>query len=188
MGLKGQAETVHIATDNFELKTPEIACHWYGDPLLEINLNTLFQRKLQGQVLNLLADQQKIKLTDQLQAILTQVLGVSYLVDVPLDIPETPELTKLIKFSGLRISQSLEGNVHGILETLIHTLVELNDRQMVVLTNISHYLQVAQLQELGRVVADTNLSVLIIEFSNFTQSDYFQECDYNYIDSDFVLW
>lgn len=187
-GLRNDEETFHVATDDFELKEIPQLCQWYGDPLLEIDLNGLFQRKLQARLLKVLSDQQTVQLTDQLQQLLTRILGDSYLLDVPLGISETPELTKLVKFSGLRVDGLEEMGVHGILETLIKILVELNDHHTVILTNVSHYLQVAQLQELSKVVADADLPVVIIEFSETRRNDYFKDCDYHYIDRDFVLW
>lgn len=187
-GLCNDEETLHVATDDFELKEIPQLCQWYGDPLLEVDLNGLFQRKLQARLLKVLSDQQTVQLTDQLQQLLTRILGDSYLLDVPLGISETPELTKLVKFSGLQVDSLEEMGVHGILETLIKILVELNDSHTVILTNVSHYLQVAQLQELSKVVADADLPVVIIEFSETRRNDYFKDCGYHYIDRDFVLW
>lgn len=187
-GFRNDDETIHVATDDYELKEVDRISQWYGDPMLEINLNGLFQRKLQTQLLKILSDQQTVNLTDGLQQLFTQILGDSYLLDVPLDIDEMPELSKLIKFSGIRIAETADTDVNGILETLIKTLVELNDQRTIVLTNVSHYLQVAQFKELSRLVADADLPVLIIEYSECRQAGVFEECEYHYIDSDFVLW
>ncbi|QFR61707.1 type II-A CRISPR-associated protein Csn2 [Levilactobacillus zymae] len=187
-GLRNDEETLHVATDEYDLKEVNQLCRWYGDPLLELDLNAVFQRKLQVQLLKVLSDQQTVQLTDQVQQLLTQILGDSYVLDVPLGIPETPELAKLMKFSGLKIDGIADMGIHGILETLIKVLVELNDRHTVVLTNVSHYLQVAQFKLLSKAVADAGLPLLIIEFSEIRRQQVFEDCDYHYIDSDFVLW
>ncbi|KRK75446.1 hypothetical protein FD30_GL002017 [Levilactobacillus namurensis DSM 19117] len=64
----------------------------------------------------------------------------------------------------------------------------MHDQRLTVLTNVSHYLQVPQLEALGKVVAEADLPVIIIEFSETRQVNYFKSCQYYYIDRDFVLW
>ncbi|QMU07712.1 type II-A CRISPR-associated protein Csn2 [Levilactobacillus suantsaii] len=188
IGLRDDMDTVRLASDDFELLKHSQASHWYGDPVLEIDLNKIFQRKLQDLFLKSLSEKQVVQLTDDWQRIITQILGDSYLLDVPLNVPETPALAKLVKLSGLQLEESVNREPYGILETLIKTLVELNDQKMVVLTNISHYLQVPRLKMLRKVVATTYLPVLDIEFSENRQKDYFKECRYHFIDHDFILW
>lgn len=188
MGLRGDTESVRLATDDFDLLNNQRDAHWYGDPLLEIDLNGLFQRKLQAQLLKTLSNQQVVQLTGDWQQLLTQILGTSYLMDVPMAVPETPELVKLIKLSGLRLAEDSTQTPYAILETLIKTLEELHDQRLTVLTNVSHYLQVPQLEALGKVVAEADLTVIVIEFSETRQVNYFKSCQYYYIDRDFVLW
>jgi len=188
LGLQDRTDTVKLSDDNFTTVTVGKGAQWYGDPLLNVDLNALFQRKLQTRLLKVLADDQTVGLVDGLQSLLSQLLADSYLMDVPLELPETPELAKLIKFSGIQLVPDLRDDVYGILETLVKALIELNDHRMVVLTNVGHYLQVSQLQSLVRFMANIDLPILLIEFSSTKQSDYFRNCDYHYIDSDFVLW
>lgn len=187
-GLRNDQETVTLASDQFELRDVERSSQWYGDPMLEVNLNTLFQRKLQAQLLKVISAKQTVQLTDDLQKLLTQILGDSYLLDVPLSLPETPILSKLIKFSGLQVDDLVNQTPSGILETLVKSLVELNDQRMAVLANVSHYVSRESIQRLTELVSTTTLPILIIEFSEYKQNHYWQNCDYHYIDSDFVLW
>lgn len=119
LGLQGKAETIHLSDDDFTSIALKTGAQWYGDPLLSVDLNNLFQRKIQSQLLQLLADDQAVKLADGLRELLSQILADSYLMDVPLEIPETPELAKLVKFSNLQLSPELVGDVYGILEALI---------------------------------------------------------------------
>jgi CRISPR type II-A-associated protein Csn2 len=187
-GLQGREDTIKLSDSDFASIPLKTGAQWYGDPMLTLNLNTLFQRKLQSQLMKLLADDEVVKLADGLRELLSKILADSYLMDVPLELPEIPELAKLVKFSGIQLTPDLQDDAYGIIETLIKVLVELNDHHMIVLTNVSHYLQVSQLQLLVRFMANVDLPLLLIEFSPSQRKDYFKKCDYHYIDSDFVLW
>ncbi|KRL93739.1 type II-A CRISPR-associated protein Csn2 [Levilactobacillus hammesii] len=188
LGFQDKLDTVKLSDDSFDSVTVKNGAQWYGDPMLTVDLNSLFQRKLQTQLIKLLADDQVVALSDGLRELLSKLLEDSYLMDVPLEMPEIPELAKLVKFSGIQVTTGPVDNAYAIIESLIKVLIELNDKRMLVLTNVSHYLQVSQLQSLVRFMANTDLPLLLIEFSSSQRKEYFTDCDYHYIDSDFVLW
>lgn len=187
-GVQGKADTVKVSDDDFASVPVKMGPQWFGDPMLTLNLNELFQRKLQAQLIKLLADNQTVKLADGLRGLLSQMLADSYLMDVPMELPTIPDIAKLVKFSGIQLAPDIQENPYGIIETLVKVLLELHDQHMIVLTNVSHYLQVSQLEMLVRFMANVDLPFLLIEFSSIRRKDYFEGCDYHYIDSDFVLW
>jgi len=188
LGFQDKLDTVKLSDDDFTSVTVKNGAQWYGDPMLTVDLNSLFQRKLQAQLIKVLADDQVVALSDGLRELLSKLLEDSYLMDVPLEMPEIPELAKLVKLSGVQVTAGPVDDAYAIIESLIKVLIELNDQRMIVLTNVSHYLQVSQLQSLVRFMANADLPLLLIEFSPSQRKEYFAGCDYHYIDSDFVLW
>jgi len=188
LGLQDRADTIYLSNDDFETIELSKGAKWYGDPMLTLDLNALFQKKLQSKLITLLADDQVVQMADDLRELLSQLLVDSYLMDVPLELPEIPELTKLIKFSNIQLMSELDDDAYAIIETLIKVLLELNDHKLIVLTNVSHYLSSSQLQMLVRFMANADLPLLLIEFSPTKRTSYFKVCDYRFIDSDFVLW
>lgn len=188
LGFQDKLDTVKMSDDDFDSIIVKKGAQWYGDPMLTVDLNSLFQRKLQTQLIKLLADDQIVALSDGLRELLSKLLEDSYLMDVPLEMPEIPELAKLVKLSGIQVTAGSVDDAYAIIESLIKVLIELNDQRMIVLTNVSHYLQVSQLQSLVRFMSNTDLPLLLIEFSPNQRKEYFTDCDYHYIDGDFVLW
>jgi len=188
LGLQDRADTIYLSDDNFEAVELSKGAKWYGDPLLTLDLNALFQRKLQARLIALLADEQVVQMADDLRKLLSQLLTDSYLMDVPLELPEIPELAKLVKFSNIQLTADLNDDSYAIIETLVKVLLELNDHKLIALTNVSHYLSSDQLQLLVRLMASADLPLLLIEFSPTKRTSYFKGCDYCFIDSDFVLW
>lgn len=188
LGLRDGADTISLSNEDFESVLLSKSIQWYGDPMLTVDLNGLFQRNLQAQLEKLVDDAQVVKISDDIRALMTEVLSASYMMDVPLELPEIPELKKLIKFSGIQLSPEVGNDAYGIIEALIKVVIELGDHRMIVLTNVSHYLSVNQLQSLVRLMATVDLPLLLIEFSDSHRVEYFQGCEYHYIDRDFVLW
>ncbi|WP_143462189.1 type II-A CRISPR-associated protein Csn2 [Levilactobacillus enshiensis] len=188
LGLQDRADTVYLSNDSFETIELSKGSKWYGDPMLTLDLNVLFQKKLQAKLTTLLAEDQVVQMADDLRRLLSQLLADSYLMDVPLELPEIPGLAKLIKFSNIQLTSELNDDAYAIIETLIKVLLELNDHKLIVLTNVSHYLSSSQLQMLVRFMANADLPLLLIEFSPTKRTSYFKECDYHFIDDDFVLW
>lgn len=188
LGLRDGADTISLSNEDFESVLLSKSIEWYGDPMLTVDLNSLFQRKLQAQLEKLVDDAQVVKISDDVRTLMTEVLSAGYMMDVPLELPEIPELKKLIKFSGIQLSPEVADDAYGIIEALIKVVIELGDHRMIVLTNVSHYLSVNQLQSLVRLMTTVDLPLLLIEFSDSRRVEYFQGCEYHYIDKDFVLW
>ncbi|PTM21104.1 type II-A CRISPR-associated protein Csn2 [Lactobacillus sp. PFC-70] len=187
-GLQDKGEEIRVSNDDFESLRLTKSINWYGDPFLSINLNQLFQRKLQARVEQAMTQEQIVQLSDNLRQLLGTILSDSYLMDVPLELPESPDISKLIKFSGLQVDMTAQVTAYDILETLIKIQMELGDHRVIAVTNLSHYLNADQLNQLVRLVATTDLSIVIIEFSFCNRREFFSKCDYSYIDSDFVIW
>ncbi|KRK33516.1 type II-A CRISPR-associated protein Csn2 [Levilactobacillus parabrevis] len=188
LGLQDREETITLSKDDFSVVSIPKGCQWYGDPLESLDLNKLFQKKLQNQIMKVMTNKQTVDLADGIRKLVSQLLENSYVMDIPIEFPEIPTVDKLVKFSGLQVIPEVENDVYVILESLVKVLIELNDRRIIILTNVSHYLKVSQINSLVGLMADADIPMLIIEFSQIQRNEFFVKCDYHYIDGDFVLW
>jgi len=187
-GFTDAVDTVRISNDDLELLSCSSACSWYGDPMLSVDLNKLFLRKVQQRLLGLLTDEQQISLVDKSQDLVTTVTSDSFLLDLPLEVGMMPDLEKVMKFVGLSFPTEITNDPYAILETLIRTHVELGVKKSIVLTNVSHYLTSRQLTDLIQLVHELEATVLVIEFSESNRSEKFKNACYYYVDSDFIDW
>jgi len=185
-GFMDSTDSIHISNDDLELQNCSSVCSWYGDPLLSVDLNKLFLRKIQQHLLQLLTDEQQAALIDKGQELVTKVTDASFMLDLPLEISAMPDIDKIMKFGGMSFPAELTGNPYAILETLIRTHVELGLKKSVVLTNVSHYLDKQDFNHLNQLVHELGVTVLIIEFSELNRKVKFDNACYYYVDEDFV--
>ncbi|MFD1429385.1 type II-A CRISPR-associated protein Csn2 [Lacticaseibacillus mingshuiensis] len=184
-GIRQEKDILVFANEQTKVVDTSKAATWYGDILLEVDLDKLFQRLIIKQLLAVISDESTVKLIDEAKEMLRLVLESSFNLDIPLDVSLTPTLENIVKFSGLSFSPETKADPYATLEVLLRTLVELENVKIPVLTNLSHYLDVNQLNQLAGLVAGTGMAVLDIEFSSISRHSLFEECQYIWIDSEF---
>lgn len=185
-GFRKELDTIRLSDDEFQSLDIAKWSQWYGDPRLELNLDRQFQRVVLKRYLNVMSATEQSTLMDLARQLSGRVLENSFALDLPLDVTTLASVEAIIKFSGLHYSESASTDGYVTLETLIKTITELNDPQLTVLTNVSHYLEKSQLQDLVKLVGTTAIPMLVIEFSECERRENFENCDYIWIDHDFV--
>ncbi|MGV0168475.1 type II-A CRISPR-associated protein Csn2 [Furfurilactobacillus sp. WILCCON 0119] len=186
-GFKDDTDQLHVSADDWELAQTSKLSYWLGDPMLELDLNKVFMKMVLAR-LSVLATDEWSQLADEVRIVKTHVLETSYLLDLPLEVSSSLSLEAVIKSAGLTIPEHVNQDPYVKMETLIKIITEINEQRMLVLTNVSHYLNVTQFCQLAEVVADAQVPLLLIEFSNCNRRTMFEKCDYIYIDKDFVDW
>ncbi|MFB9769182.1 type II-A CRISPR-associated protein Csn2 [Lactiplantibacillus modestisalitolerans] len=187
-GFQDSADTLCTSDDNFHVKTVTSQYSWYGDLMLSVDLNKLFLRKIQHRIIDIMAEEQRIDLIDQSRKIISQVSDISFLMDLPLEISDLPNIDQVIKFAGISFPSDLKAHPEMMLETLIQTHVELGSKKTIVLTNVSHYITFQQLQKVKQVLQELNATVILIEYSECSRKDKFNVPCYYYVDEDLVDW
>lgn len=172
-----ELDTIHLADDFDELLDVAAHSEWYGDPMLEIDLDRTFQRVVQKQLIKLMTDQEKQRLVDLSQQLAMEVLSRSFLLDLPLNVSPENSIPAIMKMVKLSYDEEIKQHPYDIIETVLKTLTEVDDHQLSVFTNLSHYLDVSQINNLVEVVADVDIEVLIIEFSKVSRQDMFANCE-----------
>ncbi|MCX2455097.1 type II-A CRISPR-associated protein Csn2 [Lacticaseibacillus nasuensis] len=179
-------DSVKLSDEHFNRLALEKYTEWIGDLMLELDLDVKLKRLLLKHVLNSLDEYTATKLIDQARALSNEVLAAVDSLDIAMDVAPITEIDAIIKFSGLHFSPIIHEDIYGKIETLVKALLELNEQKLVVLTNVTHYLDVSQMQDLVRLINTTPLTFLIIEFSSQQHRGYFADCDYVGIDKDFL--
>ncbi|WP_404804620.1 type II-A CRISPR-associated protein Csn2 [Lapidilactobacillus dextrinicus] len=74
-------------------------------------------------------------------------------------------MANIIKLCNISFINTLKTQPYDIIEAVLKCASELNERSILVLTNVHQYLSVSQFQELVRLIETLDLSTLLIEFS-----------------------
>ncbi|WP_225049212.1 type II-A CRISPR-associated protein Csn2 [Lacticaseibacillus kribbianus] len=185
-GLRDDTDKVRLSDEHFQSVLPSKALLWGGDPLLEVNLDKLFQRLLLKRLNAAMSDQAKAQLIDQERTLQSVVADALFSLDLPLEITQTVTVETILKSAAIMYNEAVSGDVAATLEVLIKTLVELNDQRVLALTNVSHYLNQAQWETFRGQVKMSNLPVALIEFTNTPLADLGENTCLINIDRDFI--
>ncbi|WP_082619109.1 type II-A CRISPR-associated protein Csn2, partial [Ligilactobacillus acidipiscis] len=68
----------------------------------------------------------------------------------------------------------------------IHKMCEL--KSCLVICNVAHYMVADQVKGLSEFLQDVIQPILLIEFTDMKQASFYSDCNFYYIDRDFVDW
>lgn len=94
-------------------------------------------------------------------------------------------MDNIVKFSGLRFSTEAIQTPYDKLEVLLRSLVELGAKKIPIFTNLSHFLDVNQFQQLASLLTGLNIQAVAIEFSSANHKNLYSDTHYIWIDQDF---
>lgn len=177
-----------IVLSNEQMQIQELrkASLWIGDPVLEMDLDKLFQRLIIKKVSQLIEDQRLIELIEQSQRLAMSLLREPLLSELPVTVEPGGKLEQIMKYCNVHFDEEVLTEPFSKVEAAIQTLAKLEEKRLVIFANISHYLDVESLSKLLDQVKNTSLELLLIEFSDVERGKFFEKCQYIYIDKDFM--
>ena len=161
---------------------------WIGDCFQSPEISKAFQAGMEKKIVKNVGSErlsQFIQIDQQLKSL---VMDELLMYDLPLTVDAEFSLSKLLKTTNISFVSDLKTQPYDIIETVLKCASDLDERGILVLTNVHQYLSVSQFQELVRLIETLDLYTLLIEFSELKSDDYFANCQYYYIDQDFVDW
>ncbi|MYV17789.1 type II-A CRISPR-associated protein Csn2 [Furfurilactobacillus milii] len=184
---RDEIDFVHVSDKEWKLLPVTKLCEWTGDLILDVNLDKLLLRKVLLHFGTVIGDEWS-NMADEARQLNTHVLEASYLMDLPLEVKPILDVETVLKNTGLSFSDDVSKDPYAKIEALIKTFSEINEHRIIVQTNLSHYLNVTQFCQLEELVETIGTQLLLIEFSDRDRHELFKQCDYTFIDADFVDW
>ena len=111
-----------------------------------------------------------------------------FLEDVPLEINFEEDLKKLLKIEGIHLDFKLMQNPYAIIETILKIHEICNLHSVPVICNVANYLDKKELEELSKIAYQINLTVILIEFTDFKNTVFPEDAEFYYIDQDLIDW
>ncbi|TLQ49774.1 type II-A CRISPR-associated protein Csn2 [Lacticaseibacillus casei] len=184
--LRGDHGEVVLSNDQMQIQEVNKTCLWVGDPVLEQDLDKLLQRWIYKKIAQMIDDQRLVELIDQSQHMAMELLKDPLLNDLPLTVEPGGKLEQIMKYCDLHFDEEVNVGPVSKIEAVIQTLTRLEEKRLVILANVSHYLGAKEWKCLVEQVSDTTLEMVLIEFSDVERKNFFEDCQYVYIDKDFM--
>lgn len=110
------------------------------------------------------------------------------LEDIPLSIDFSQDLKKFLKLENLHLNTDYIQDSYDILETIIKIHQQCNLMTIPVVCNVAHYLNETELNEINQLLKQTNLKMILIEFTDPKFMIIPEDAEFYYIDEDLVDW
>ena len=124
-------------------------------------------------------------MNSQLYTLVQQCL---FMIDLPLEVTYDWDLKKLFKYCKIHFNADTMQNPYAIIESIIKIHLECGLKSAVGITNVAHYLNQQQIADLSKLTISTGISTLLVEFTDMKSQELYTNCDFYYIDEDFVDW
>lgn len=187
-GMQEKNELLASMSEDYETIPLSKALDWLGDPVISESLFQKYMTKVTNYVVEDLSEDGRNRIITLYRDLLNAVQDELFMEDLPLAINFDTDLKKLIKFGGIHFDKSLATNPYGIIETVLRIHDRLGLKSIVAFSNVAHYLDKQQLNELSKLCQELNKAVILIEFCSQNYQSEYRDAKFNYIDEDLVDW
>ncbi|WP_259764113.1 type II-A CRISPR-associated protein Csn2 [Pediococcus pentosaceus] len=177
-----------MVDENYNALEIAHAIDWIGDVGTQNLVLTKYLRQIEKLFLQSVTDEQQNKIHDEINRIFNIVSEQLFLLDLPIEVNFDFDLKKLFKYCGIRFDPILISKPYGIIETIIKIHETSNLDSCIALTNVAHYLTSVEFEELSQLVKETNQKILLIEFTEIEEQNFYGNAEFYYIDTDFIDW
>ncbi|MCT3542873.1 type II-A CRISPR-associated protein Csn2 [Lentilactobacillus buchneri] len=188
VGLGSFSDKIKVFDDNFESVEVKDAIDWQGDVGLSDGVSDKYNSGIFKQLEAVLTDDQRKSITDINNQLYTVVQQCLFMIDLPLEVTYDWDLKRLFKYCKIHFNADTMLNPYAIIESIIKIHLECGLKSTVGLTNVAHYLNQQQLIDLSKLTSSAGISTLLVEFTDMKSQELYTNCDFYYIDEDFVDW
>ncbi|MBN7274377.1 type II-A CRISPR-associated protein Csn2 [Ligilactobacillus pobuzihii] len=188
LGLKDQNELLKVFNDDLDLVEISKAFDWLGDLMIQKDINKRYMPEIVKKLFSSMPAQQRNRIHEATTNLDNAIQESLYLANLPVKVTYDFDLKKAMKFTDAHINQKILDDPCDIIKTVIriHEMCDL--KSCLAICNVAHYILTDQIKELSEFLQDVNQSILLIEFTDMSQSNFYSDCNFYYIDKDFVDW
>lgn len=187
-GIQEKNELLCAVSEDYDAIPLSKAVDWLGDPLISESLLQKYMTKLASYVVDELSADGRNRIITCYRDLLNAVQDELLMEDLPLEISFDTDLKKLFKFGGLHFNKTLTRDPYGIIETVLRIHDRLDLKSTVVFSNVAHYLDVEQFNEISKLCLELKKSIIFIEFCSHKDQVVYGDAKFSYIDEDLVDW
>ncbi|GAA3198871.1 type II-A CRISPR-associated protein Csn2 [Lentilactobacillus kefiri] len=188
VGLGVFDDKVKMYDDSFNAVEIKDAVDWQGDVGLNGGVSEKYNSNILKQLETVLTDDQRKSITDINNQLYTLIQQCLFMIDLPLEVTYDWDLKKLFKYCKIHFNSQTMQNPYAIIESIIKIHLECGLKSAVGLTNVAHYLNQQQINDLSKLVSSTGISTILVAFTDLKSQELYTNCDFYYIDEDFVDW
>lgn len=187
-GLQGLNEKVLVVNDNYEPLELQKAIDWDGDLIANDNLYSNYSTEITKSIIKNLTDDERKRIDDVARQLYSTIQEVLFMTDLPLEVQYDGDVKRLINYCRIRFSTLMQQHPYDIIKTDLKLHLECADDSCIGLSNVANYLSPTVFKELLQLDTELKVPLLLVEFTELDNRQYYQNAEFYYIDQDFVDW
>ncbi|WP_295773655.1 type II-A CRISPR-associated protein Csn2 [uncultured Limosilactobacillus sp.] len=187
-GMKDMNESIHFYDDDYKEVDHNKAMDWDGDVVADLSLEKTYSTEIIKYINQSLTDEERRQLDQAGLEFYTAIQDKLLMVDIPLEVSFDGDIKRMMKYAQIHFPKEINNDPYGIIEADLKIHLECDDQSIIGLTNVAHYLTLDQISHLVEINDHLQTKVLLVEFTESRNQDAYPNCDYYYIDEDFVDW
>ncbi|MBW1606360.1 type II-A CRISPR-associated protein Csn2 [Lactobacillus sp. Sy-1] len=180
-------DKIIFSSEDSNVISSKDAYDYYGDILISLDLDKMFIAKIEKKIEQDIQNPSITNIFDNQRKMFSIFLQEAYLLDLPIRMNFTPNVDKLLKQSKLSFIHDELNEPYPILETLVKTVTSLQDDKLIILLNLTNYLNDSELKLTNQLLADCKKTILTFNFNSVRRS-LTDNYNYLFIDEDFCEW
>lgn len=188
LSLKGQVDKLNVLNDEMELVEVSKGVDWLGDLMIQTDISKRYMPVILKKFFTSIPDEQRNKIHEATANLANIIQESLYLADLPMKVTYDFDLKKAMKFTEAHVNSRVLLDAYDIIKMVIqiHKLCEL--KSCLAVNNVAHYITIEQIEQLAEFLQDVIQPIVLIEFTDMSQSSFYSNCNFYYIDKDFVDW
>lgn len=187
-GMRDLNDQVMFIDDDLNSIQHSKAMDWDGDVIADMSLEKTYSAEIIKYIVDHLNDEERRGIDRSAQEFYTVIQDKLLMIDLPLEVQFDGDIKRMLKYAQVHFPKGINDDPYGIIETDLKIHLACDDDSIVGLTNVAHYLTPNQISDLVDINRHLQTKVLLIEFTESRNQNAYPNCDYYYIDQDFIDW
>lgn len=187
-GLQGLNDKIKILDDDYQTLELDKAIDWDGDVIENNNLAATYSTEIVKSIIKNLTEDDRNAIDIEARKLYSVIQETLFMTDLPLEVRYDGDIKRILNYCKIKFSPSIQQSPYDIIMTDLKLHLECADSSCIGLSNVANYLKSEQLKELQKLNIELKIPVLLVEFTEMDNRQYYGNADFYYIDKDFVDW
>lgn len=187
-GLQGFNDKLMIVDDDYQPLDIEKAIDWDGDAIANNNLAENYSTEIIKSIIKNLTETNRKAIDTNIRKLYSVIQEVLFMTDLPLEVRYDGDVKRLLNYCRIKFSPLIQQNPYDIIKTDLKLHLECADSSCIGLSNVANYLSIDEFKELQELNTELKIPVLLVEFTELGNRQYYGNTDFYYIDKDFIDW
>lgn len=187
-GLQGFNDKLMVVDDEYQSLEIEKAVDWDGDVIANDNLAGIYSTEIIKSIIKNLTEDARNEINAEARKLYSVIQETLFMTDLPLEVHFDGDIKRLLNYCRIKFSPLIRQSPYDIIKTDLKLHLECADSSCIGLSNVANYLSLDELRELQELNTELKIPVLLVEFTELENRQYYGNSDFYYIDRDFVDW